>query len=269
MATDGAMQVRGGNWQIFEGMLKASGATVLLNTSVSSIHRQPDRTYTLEASSSSSNTVAPASYNTVILAAPLQFADLTLNPPPINAPPKIPYVDLHVTLFTSTRRLNPQLFNLDKEDQVPTTVLTVPGAAPHEYFSISTIRTVSNPKTGKEEYLYKIFSPDALSTSWLESVLLSNPTYADEKESISWTYRKLWQSYPYLPPRVTFEDIQLDREGKVWYTSGIESFISTMETSSLMGMNVARLVVDGWDADPKGTASGNEGGNADNADDEL
>jgi len=32
----------------------------------------------------------------------------------------------------------------------------------------------------------------------------------------------------------------------VWYTSGIESFISTMETSSLMGMNVARLVVDGW-----------------------
>ena len=32
----------------------------------------------------------------------------------------------------------------------------------------------------------------------------------------------------------------------MWYTSGIESFISTMETSSLMGMNVARLVVDGW-----------------------
>ena len=32
----------------------------------------------------------------------------------------------------------------------------------------------------------------------------------------------------------------------MWYTSGIESFISTMETSSLMGMNVARLVNDGW-----------------------
>ena len=32
----------------------------------------------------------------------------------------------------------------------------------------------------------------------------------------------------------------------MWYTSGIESFISTMETSSLMGMNVARLVADGW-----------------------
>ena len=33
----------------------------------------------------------------------------------------------------------------------------------------------------------------------------------------------------------------------MWYTSGIESFISTMETSSLMGMNVAKLVVDGWE----------------------
>lgn len=35
----------------------------------------------------------------------------------------------------------------------------------------------------------------------------------------------------------------------MWYTSGIESFISTMETSSLMGMNVARLVVDGWEVE--------------------
>jgi prenylcysteine oxidase/farnesylcysteine lyase len=32
----------------------------------------------------------------------------------------------------------------------------------------------------------------------------------------------------------------------LWYTSGIERFISTMETSALMGKNVARLVVDGW-----------------------
>ena len=29
-----------------------------------------------------------------------------------------------------------------------------------------------------------------------------------------------------------------------YYTSGIESFISTMETSALMGMNVAQLIVD-------------------------
>lgn len=36
------------------------------------------------------------------------------------------------------------------------------------------------------------------------------------------------------------------RRPLLWYTSGIEGFISTMETSSLMGRNVARLIVDGW-----------------------
>jgi len=63
-------------------------------------------------------------------------------------------------------------------------------------------------------------------------------------DDISWVYRKLWQSYPYEFPRVTFEELRLDEN--LWYTSGIESFISTMETSALMGKNVARLVVDEW-----------------------
>ena len=32
----------------------------------------------------------------------------------------------------------------------------------------------------------------------------------------------------------------------LWYTGGIESFISTMETSALMGKNVAALMVQSW-----------------------
>ena len=47
-------------------------------------------------------------------------------------------------------------------------------------------------------------------------------------------------------PRVTFENSQLDDD--LWYTSGIESFISTMETSALMGRNVAKLIVDEWES---------------------
>ena len=71
------------------------------------------------------------------------------------------------------------------------------------------------------------------------------------KNDVSWVYEKTWHSYPYLPPRVTFEDPQL--EANLWYTSGIESFISTMETSALMGMNVARLITDDWElANPLG-----------------
>jgi prenylcysteine oxidase/farnesylcysteine lyase len=63
-------------------------------------------------------------------------------------------------------------------------------------------------------------------------------------KDITWIYRKLWNSYPYEYPRVTFEKIKLG-DG-LWYTSGMDSFISTMETNALMGRNVARLIVDGW-----------------------
>jgi prenylcysteine oxidase/farnesylcysteine lyase len=47
-----------------------------------------------------------------------------------------------------------------------------------------------------------------------------------------------------LYPRVTFEETLL--APGVWYTGGIESFISTMETSALMGRNVAALMVQSW-----------------------
>ena len=43
---------------------------------------------------------------------------------------------------------------------------------------------------------------------------------------------------------MTFEDLELARG--LYYTSGIESFISTMETSALMGKNVAQLIVDDY-----------------------
>lgn len=66
----------------------------------------------------------------------------------------------------------------------------------------------------------------------------------DSGDAISWYYPHVWKSYPYEYPRVTFEELELARG--FYYTSGIESFISTMETSALMGMNVAQLIVDDY-----------------------
>lgn len=247
MATDGAMSVESGNWRIFAGMLEASGANVLLNTSVTSIsHDVKSNTYAL-ASTSTLTSSKLDTYDTIILSTPLQFANLTL-PPSITPPPPIPYVSLHVTLFTSPHLLSPSLFNLPATSTVPTTILTTTNDShsPNPpFFSISTLRSVTNPSTNppRLEYLYKIFSPGPISPSFLSQLLGLSSASNDD---ITWLYEKLWHSYPYLPPRVTFEDVQLDAEGNMWYTSGIESFISTMETSSLMGMNVARLVVDGW-----------------------
>jgi len=104
-----------------------------------------------------------------------------------------------------------------------------------------------NPRTGALEYIYKIFSPKRITWGFLAHILGTTPPFEEEalrKDVVSWVYNQEWDSYPYEYPRVTFEEIKLD-DG-LWYTSGIEGFISTMETSALMGKNVARLVVDSW-----------------------
>ena len=267
MATDGAMAVEGGNWRIFDGMLRAAGAHVRLGEQVGRIQRNDDSTYSLSASTNnSSNDVEEEStddFDTVILAAPLQFSDIDLSPSIPNPPDAIPYVKLQVTLFTSPHRLSTTAFNLANDATVPTVILTTlppdanmgqrrDGVGPAGFFSISTLRTITNPSSTppRPEFLYKIFSPEPLTSTFLFNILglsASDPQSdisSIPEEDISWLYEKTWHSYPYLYPRVTFDDPQLDRD--LWYTSGIESFISTMETSSLMGMNVARLVVDDW-----------------------
>lgn len=243
-------------------------------------------------------------FDTIILAAPYQSLNLTLSPSSLltHTPSPIPYVHLHVTLFTTPDLLSPTFFNLSPADgPAPKTILTT--LPPHEepgqgdescgspgFFSISLIRSLRNPgKGGREEYLYKIFSPERVSGEFLsrilgvgegqgegEEVRLDDDDDDDERQEaeeeeglnqghITWLYRKLWHSYPYETPRDTFEPIRLSRGGSsgkgeegggggsgggsgsgIWYTGGMESFISTMETNALMGRNVARLVVDEW-----------------------
>ncbi|KAI9844932.1 MAG: hypothetical protein M1837_005218 [Sclerophora amabilis] len=285
MATDGAKAVKGGNWQIFAGMIDSSGADVRLNTSVTDIYPKPDGTFEIASQggdqSTTTSSVPPGiladpstseTFDTVILAAPLQYSKIDISPPPAHIPDAIPYVTLHVTLFTSPYRLNPSFFNLSTTAKVPNVVLTTlapddhPGSSRQGvgspgFFSISTLRTVTNPSSPRprrEEYLYKIFSPEAMQAKYIHSLLDNIPSTdstdaendADTPDPITWIHHHRWHSYPYLYPRVTFDDPELTpasgRGGGLWYTSGIESFIATMETSSLMGMNVARLVVDGW-----------------------
>ncbi|OAL38728.1 hypothetical protein AYO20_01934 [Fonsecaea nubica] len=113
------------------------------------------------------------------------------------------------------------------------------------------------------QYLYKIFSPAPLTGTFLSSLLGFPYTPEPEnkhddslaklpKSEITWLHEKHWHSYPYETPRTTFDNFTLcstescssrGTSDGVYYLSGMESFISTMETSALAGMNVARLVV--------------------------
>ncbi|KAL8747502.1 MAG: hypothetical protein Q9190_000631 [Brigantiaea leucoxantha] len=277
MATDGAMGIKTGNWRIFDGMIRMSGAELHLNTSVTNITYEPhsDRyivqsdTPRIDHAAKDTTTHSKSSaYASVVIATPFQFANITISPPLSKPPSPISYVSLHVTLFTSPYRLSTAYFNLTSDAEVPTSVLTTtpPNSDPSRpppFFSISFLRTVQAPRrdlddedvecgTRDTEYLYKIFSPQPVKDSFLEELLgvtHRSPSSLELYPPMTWKYEKRWDSYPYLPPRTTFDDPRLDENGGLWYTSGIESFISTMETSALMGANVAALVVSGWKPD--------------------
>ena len=267
MATDEAMSIKGGNWQIFAAMLEAAQAHLVLNNCVSSVTRQPDGTYTISSRalqhSRPSGSLLRDNYDTVVLASPLQFSSLNFAPRLARPPVVIEYVDLHVTLLTTPHRLSAIKFNIHPTTSIPEVILTtLPNrstsnsnrSAPSGFFSISTMRTIENVaySPARKEYLYKIFSATPLNASFLGTLFdfLDTPSSPIpisniSKRDIGWSYEKVWHSYPYLHPRKTFEDIELAED--LWYTSGIESFISSMETSSLMGMNIARLIVDRWE----------------------
>ncbi len=185
------MQIAGGNWQIFDNMVRQSNATTLLNTTVSSISKTKGR-YSIKSLSSASETGETLGneepYDTIVLAAPLQFSNITIDSGILkHTPDEIPYVRLHVTLFTSPQRLNPGFFNITPGAEMPTTILTtlppdeIPatpeyGAGSPGFFSISTLRSVINPATVEKEYLYKIFSPKAVTPDFLSKLLNSSST---------------------------------------------------------------------------------------------
>lgn len=328
MSTDGAMSIEGGNWQIFDGMVRRSGATLRLDTTVTGIEAtqdgvsyvsfesavaergtDPSGTAVADRSTTSSVTIQREGFDTVILAHPHNPSQLSLSPQPSRPRDTPAYVSLHVTLFTTPDRPSPLFFNLplDKQSSVPDTILTTLPAdldptrlgrgadavGPTTIWSLSTLRVLnpsrdsfdsldplaaegghipaSSLELNQTQYLYKIFSPAPLSAEYLSALFgwteqgeqrkeadsssSSSPLSTLPKHLLTWHHEKMWQSYPYLPPRTSFEpfDVYLGKEedgreqtraGRLWSTAPMEVFISTMETSALSGMNVARLALD-------------------------
>ncbi|KAK1142159.1 hypothetical protein N8T08_008085 [Aspergillus melleus] len=268
MATDGAMAIQGGNWRLFEAMLKASRADVRLNHTVASVEQNEDGTLTVSYSDNSNNSAQELIFDEVVIAGPMQYSDISITPTPEHALDKIPYVQLYVTLFSSPHQLSTKYFNLQGSNaRAPETILTTlprgvdmgsneKGVGPANFWSISTLQTVqSEDQPGETHYVYKIFSPERPSAQFIRDILgLQDPNGASEadnttienlnKEDISWYHEKIWNPYPFLHPRVTFEETVLAPH--LWYTGGIESFISTMETSAHMGKNIAALMLQSW-----------------------
>ncbi|KAK4099108.1 hypothetical protein N658DRAFT_525736 [Parathielavia hyrcaniae] len=157
---------------------------------------------------------------------------------------------LHVTIFTSPNRFSPEFFDMPNSAQAPLVVITtlaqsdtpdsgVEGAGQAGFFSMMALGKATNPQTQQTEYVYKIFSPAAITPEFLTH----GPVDLHRGSSpISWYTPEVFYSYPKTSPRTTFQDPIVG--SGIYYTSGGELLLSCMETSALMGKNVARLIVD-------------------------
>jgi prenylcysteine oxidase / farnesylcysteine lyase len=170
---------------MFDQMLKAASASVLLNTTVTSLERKNGK-YNVQVLSPKGSPAVDAitnkAFDSVVLATPFQFSGIEMQKDLLkHIPDEIPYVTLHVTLFTSPLKLSGAHFNLKEGTEVPTTILTT--LSPEEdtgnrhkivgksgFFSISTLRVITNPKTLGKEYIYKIFSPEKVTEEFLSSL---------------------------------------------------------------------------------------------------
>lgn len=192
MAIEGAMQIEGGNWQIFAGMLNASDARIRLNTSVTAVEKSKGKyriTTTMPQGADQRLNTSTEMFDSVVLASPLQYSDIKIEDGALrHTPEKVPYVTLHVTLFTSASPLSPAYFNLSPDAEAPTTILTTllpdevtpspeDGVGSSGFFSISTLRTLVNPKTLEKEFLYKIFSPKAITSEFLSNILAAQSKF--------------------------------------------------------------------------------------------
>ncbi|KAK1218693.1 hypothetical protein PQX77_018592 [Marasmius sp. AFHP31] len=248
LSADGASQVTGGNYQIFENFLKYSGATVYLNTKVTAITSEDENSWTVRSAEGSKL------YKGVILAAPLHQTGIDLPPSIVSQVPEQPYVHLHVTLFSTTSpSINPEYVSLPPNSHALTTLLTTyqgardGGKAP-EFNSLDYQR-----KIGDSEWVVKIFSEEEISDEWL------NETFSGQ---VGWVYRKEWDAYPRLFPTTSFPPVKLG--SGFYYVNALEPFISTMETETVASRNVVdQLLIERFNA----SVCGPEASVPDNAED--
>jgi len=120
MAAEGAIAIKGGNWRIFAGMIGRSESTLKLSTTVNNISKDKSGKWRL----TTEDGPVSGKFDDVILAAPFQFANISITPELEKNPDTIPYVTLHVTLFASPHRPASEFFGRQAGELVPESILT-------------------------------------------------------------------------------------------------------------------------------------------------
>lgn len=110
------MTVKGGHWVLFEEMIKASQAEVMLNPTALGLRKVDWGEWVIASQVVSNPDLDFQEFDSVILAAPYQFAELNIKGDRLdNVPDELEYASVHMTLFKSRRKLSLAYFDLDGE----------------------------------------------------------------------------------------------------------------------------------------------------------
>lgn len=234
----GLWSVEGGNVQIVEGLVNRSGARVHLDTRVNSISVSDyDKTsdshlYTVSAMSNlDGKTFAVADCDAVILAAPIETADIDLHLGTMESAALAvnrTYVRTVATFVLGMLRAD--YFGLNSKFDVPDIILTTA----HAQSPFSSIGRLPGGQVADSVRYYKLFSRRPLDDQTLQQLFEGGFTVLKAFD---------WLAYPEFNPPETFAKFAPAGDGHAFfYTAPIESAASAMEMSAISGRNAAALV---------------------------
>lgn len=265
-------------------MLKISEACIHLNTRVSRITIGDKRRWKVQSLATNPTPTQCATpedeFDIVILTAPFASNGIDIDSHPSNLRLTTnvrPYVERHVTLFSTLHRLSPEYFNQPINTTVSGNIFTAPKGQPtpeeedgYEIFSMTVAIRVPPPDSSncidELEYVYMIISSKSIPDDEIKR-LLGHETHTKsprgENDShmhesllpdlgVTWVHRQaLPHAYPELAsgtdPHPILDNIRIAPD--LYYTAAAEEVLSSMEMGCRMGKNVAkRLCYSKWAA---------------------
>lgn len=257
-----------GNQRLPHRMLKISEAYIRLNTRVSRITTGEKRRWKVHALTTNLAETEPstfkADFDIIILTAPFAFNGIDIDPPlsTLASTTEVrPYVERHITLFSTLYRLSPNYFNQSINTTVPENIFTAPrqpvSEGGSEIFSITIVDRVPPPDSGdyvdELEYVYKIVSSKPIPDDEIAR-LLGHHMESPDKDSqiceplqnlgVTWVHRQAWpHAYPqFNSGHPILDNIEIAPD--LYYTAAAEEVLSTMEMGCRMGLNVAKHLYD-------------------------
>ncbi|XP_058097440.1 farnesylcysteine lyase [Magnolia sinica] len=212
----GLWSVEGGNWQIANGLIRHSNASLHLHEEITSIS-YVEGYYELNSTKGNSY-----SCEVTVVATPLD--ELNINFSPSVSIPKRELQHTHATFVRGL--LNPAYFGLNLASEIPDLVGTIESSEV-QFSSISVLK-----KFSEEDKTYKVFSRAPMEDRLLDLI------FSARKETV----RINWAAYPHYKAPEDFAPFLLDGL-HLYYINAFENAASTIETGAVAAENVARLIL--------------------------